>query len=68
MKNKLIVEFSEKLKTIVEDPKASETSQSIPANTSQSDHLDNNPTVRDTSIVDQFETEPTQAPSKVTLK
>ena len=37
LKNKLIVEFGDKFKTTVEDPKETKTSQSSPANTLQHD-------------------------------
>ncbi|CAI9271206.1 unnamed protein product [Lactuca saligna] len=68
LKNKLIAEFDDKFNTTIEDPKAAKTSQFAPSNTSQSDQLDNNPPVRTTTIVDQFEIKPTQTPQRVTLK
>ena len=68
LKNKLIEEFGDKFKTTVEDPKVAETSQTAPANKSQFDQLVNDPPVRTTRIVDQFENEPTQAHQRVNLK
>nr|KAJ0216966.1 hypothetical protein LSAT_V11C300126710 [Lactuca sativa] len=43
LKNKLIVEFVDEFKTIVEDPNATQTSQSATANTSQYDQLGDTP-------------------------
>lgn len=68
MKKKLIVEFGDKFKTTVEDPKEVETSQSTPAYTSQQDPFVNPPLIRTTTVVDRFEAEPTQTHLGVTLK
>ncbi|CAI9303248.1 unnamed protein product [Lactuca saligna] len=56
LKNKLIVEFGDKFKTTVEDPKEAETYPSAPTNTSEQDPFVNPPPVNTTTVVDQFET------------
>ncbi|CAI9282014.1 unnamed protein product [Lactuca saligna] len=57
LKNKLIVEFGDKFKTIVEDPSATQSSQLAPTDTSSSDLPDDHPPTRTTTIVDRFEIE-----------